>query len=164
MGWLAAAIFGVAVLYFGIHHPGFRKLALILLTVIVAAAVLGGGYFYWDAQRQAARSAYAKSLISPDTIDFVDLRLSSSYGTHNVHGKVRNRSMYQLRSFKMKITVQDCPAGKCETIGEDEISEYIDVPPGQMRAFDRYVSLMGMPTPIALEWHYSIIELEAALE
>lgn len=165
MGWLAAAIFGVAVLYFAIHHPGFRKVVLITLAVIVAAAVAGGGYLYLDSQQQAKRSAYAKTLIKQGDVDFFGLTLGSSYGSHSVKGTVRNRSPYPLKSFRMKITVQDCPAGKCETIGEYEMSEYgIDVPSGQIRSFDGYASFPGMPMPVAQQWYYSVTELEATLD
>jgi hypothetical protein len=65
----------------------------------------------------------------------------------------------------MKITVQDCPQGKCETIGEYELWEYgINVPPNQVRAFDSYASFPDMPTPAAQKWYYAITELEAKLD
>ncbi|MCA1366481.1 hypothetical protein I6F15_03550 [Bradyrhizobium sp. BRP14] len=165
MAWLAAAIVVVAVLYFSIHHPGFRKVVLITLAVVVAAAAAGGGYLYWQSERQAARSAYAKTLITKDDIDFYNLTLQSSYGSHSVRGTVRNRSLYPLKSFGMRITIQDCPAGKCETIGEYNMWQYgVDVPPGQVRSFDGYVSFPGMPTPVAQQWYYSVTELEASLD
>ena len=162
MAWLAAAIFGVAVLYFAIHHPGFRKVVLIALVVIVVSAALGGGYLYWNSQQQAACSAYAKTLINKDDIDFFDLTMGTD---HMVRGNIRNRSTHPLKAFKLQIIVEDCPANRCETIGEDELWEtFVNVPPGQVRAFDSYVSLYGMPTPKVQQWNFRVTELEAKLD
>ncbi|AWC22461.1 hypothetical protein CO731_01925 [Aminobacter sp. MSH1] len=166
MAWVAAAMFGVAVIYFAIHYPGFRKVVLWCLAGIVALGAVGGAYAYWDSVRQAKRTAYAKTLINERDVDFYDLTMGSNgLGGHTVKGTVRNRSSHILGSFKLRIIVQDCPEGKCETIGENEIWEtYINVPPGQVRAFDTYVSFYNMPAPKAQRWNYGVMELEAKLD
>jgi hypothetical protein len=164
MAWLAAAIFGVAVIYFAIHYPGFRKVFLWCLAAVVALGIAGGGYLYWDNLQQAKRSAYAKTLIHLNEVDFYDLTMSGDIA-RSVKGMVRNRSSYTLRSFRLGVVVEDCPAGTCEIIGESDARvAYIDVPPGQVRAFDAYVSFSNMPTPKALQWNYRVTELEAKVD
>lgn len=164
MAWIAAAIFGVAVLYFTIHHPGFRKVVLFLLGGVFVLAAAGGAWLYWDQQRAAARSAYAKTLIQHHEVDFYEMTMSGGIA-RSVKGTVRNRSSRTLRSFKLRIVIQDCPDGKCETIGESDLWEtYINVPPGQVRAFDSYVSFPNMPLPQAQQWNYRVTELEAKVD
>jgi hypothetical protein len=164
MAWLAAAIFGVAVIYFAIHYPGFRKVVLWCVAIAVALGVAGGAYFYWDSLQQAKRTAYAKTLIHQDEVDFYDMKMSGDIA-RSVRGMVRNRSAYTLRSFRLGVVVQDCPDVKCETIGEDEAwVSYIDVPPGQVRAFDTYVNFSHMPTPKAMQWNYRVTELQAKVD
>ena len=164
MAWLAAAVFGIAVIYFAINNAGFRKVVFYCLAAVVVIGLGIGGYIYWDQQRMAARSAYAKTLISPFNVDFFGMTLASNAGAHVVRGSVRNRSAFPLRSFTMKIIVQDCPNDKCETIGEDSIYEYVSVPPGQVRTFESYVSLIGMPTPTKQQWYSNVLELEARVD
>lgn len=164
MAWLAAAIFGVAMIYFAIHDPGFRKVFLSCLAAVVGLGTAGGAYLYWDSLQQAKRSAYAKTLIHENEVDFYDMTMSGDIA-RSVRGTVRNRSAYALKSFRLRIVVQDCPNGKCETIGESDFwKPYINVPPGQVRAFDSYVSLSNMPKPTAQRWNYRVIELEAEVD
>ena len=122
MDLLAAAIFAIAIIYFAIHHPRFRKSLrkglLIILAIIVGLSVVAGGYAYWESQDAAKREVYAKTLIRQADVDFYELTLASSYGMYTVRGNVRNRSKYPLKSFKLKVTVQDCPAGKCDTMAK----------------------------------------------
>jgi hypothetical protein len=46
----------------------------------------------------------------------------------------------------------------CTTIGENDASAYVSVPPNQMRAFELYVRLRDMPKPTKWEWTYSVEE------
>ena len=64
MAWLAAAIFGVSVIYFAIHYRGFRKGLLIALGVIAGFGALGDAYLYLDQQQAALKREAARRLIN----------------------------------------------------------------------------------------------------
>jgi hypothetical protein len=58
--------------------------------------------------------------------------------------------------------VRDCPASggsSCTTIGENEFSTYLSVPPNQTRAFEELVTLGDMPEPTKWGWTYEIQEV-----
>jgi hypothetical protein len=135
----------------------------------------------------AAKEELSRRLIRPDEI------LGQTYGSWKVKGNVTNRSAYELSGFTLKIKVQDCPTSlsptsstwdrfplvqqtmepavssdvssdRCTTVGENEVSTYLSVPPNQMRAFDHYVSLYDMPQPKKLGWTYTIQEVRGKVK
>ncbi|MER9494140.1 hypothetical protein NKI86_20185 [Mesorhizobium sp. M0320] len=163
MPWIAAAIVAVAVLYFAINYSGFRRLLAWLVAAMIVVAAAGDLYIYQSNERAEARNAYAKTLIKPDEIDLIDLRMSPDT-FHSISGKIRNRSAYRIKSVRMKIRAQDCLelTDKCDVVGEAEYWAYdLNVPPQQLREFGGYVSLKGMPAPTYMRWNYTITEIEA---
>jgi hypothetical protein len=158
----------VVVVYLAVQFPAFR-------TVLIIAVVAGAGWLYHiivendkeDDKRRVEldkRTELSRRLIRPDEIVFTDTVLGQTYGSWNVKGNVTNRSAYELEGFRLKIIVQDCPDNRCTTIGENEVSTYLSVPPNQMRAFESYVSLHDMPEPKKWGWTYTVQELRGKVK
>src|SRR6266700_1623264 len=71
------------------------------------------------------------------------------------------------RRFTLKIVVRDCPVpgeSFCTTIGEDEVSTYLSVPPSQTRAFEEQVTLRDMPESTKWGWTYIVQEVRGTLK
>jgi hypothetical protein len=126
---------------------------------------VGGGWLYYQNREIEKREAVARSLIRPDQLAFGDMALGESSGFWRVGGSVTNRSSRALAGFKLKVTVRDCPsASSCVTIGEDVVSTYVTVPPGQKRSFDEFVHLRDMPKATKWEWAYRVEEVRAEVD
>jgi Ca2+/Na+ antiporter len=165
MVWLFLSAVLIVTVILAARFNTFRKAILTILGLIVAAAVVGGGWLYYQNREGEKREALAWRLIQPDQLAFSDMVLGESSGFWRVRGNVANRSSRALSGFKLKIMVRDCPAGSsCVTIGEDLVSAYVSVPPGQKRSFDQSVRLYDMPTPTKLEWGYSVQEVRAEVD
>jgi hypothetical protein len=189
MGWLAAIIGLIALVFFMIIFPGFRYF-------IIALVVLGGlGIYGWNemekkdderrrqanaAEERAARSVITLRDLALDTVQFKKEQGSS----WTLTGNVTNNSKYHLGSLGFMVWIADCPdddwaVGKdpgdpsvqvdhiqkgCITIGEATARAYVSVPPGQMRAFSLpAISFKGMPTTTRgnPRWRYEITEIRA---
>jgi hypothetical protein len=84
-----------------------------------------------------------------------------------VKGNVTNRSSHELSGFTLKIVVRDCLAlggSSCTTIGENEVSTHLIVPPNQTRAFEELVTLGDMPEPTKWGWTYAIQEVQGKVK
>jgi len=68
-----------------------------------------------------------------------------------------------LSRFWLHLTVRDCPAPSCVTIGEDDVGVDVKVPPGQLRSFDRNVYLANLPTAQRVTWAYRIDGVKAEM-
>jgi hypothetical protein len=108
----------------------------------------------------------SRRLIRPDEIAFTDAALGQTYGSWRVKGNVTNRSAHELSGFTLKIKVQDCPVSsdRCTTVGENEVTTYLSVPPNQMRAFEEFVYLRDMPQPKKLAWSYTVQEVRGKVK
>jgi hypothetical protein len=188
MGWLAAIIGLIALVFFMIIFPGFRYF-------IIALVVLGGlGIYGWNemekkdderrrqanaAEERAARSVITLRDLALDTVQFKKEQGSS----WTLTGNVTNNSKYHLGSLGFIVRVEDCPdddwaVGKypgdpsvqadhiqkgCITIGEATTRADVYVPPGQMRAFSSHaIYFEGMPKTSVPRWGYQITEIRAA--
>jgi hypothetical protein len=166
MVWLFLSVLLVVVVYLAIQSPAFGKALRVCLAVffIVVAGVAGWLYYIkidGDKQQELSRR-----LIRLDEIVFTDTVLGQTYGSWKVKGNVTNRSAYELSGFTLKIKVRDCPVSgdRCTTIGENEASTYLSVPPNQMRAFEAFVHLRDMPQPKKLAWNYTVQELRGKVK
>jgi hypothetical protein len=162
---LGVALVVIVVIYFLIKSEGFRKAALIA----VGLCVLGGFllYFYFENQKaeSARKIAYAKTLIKSNQIEIIEPRVSfSSYDGRpdRVTGRLRNNSSYAIRSVELQLRFEDCPApAQCETVGMTEDDVSVDVPPGQSRDFDSYLTGDRMSAKGKLNWNYTIKSIRA---
>src|SRR5262245_3000293 len=109
--------------------PAFRW------TVFVFLVLAGAGIHKLieqsneDDLRYRQREATARTLIRPSQLVLNEVKLGQSYGLWQVNGTVQNNSQYPLSRFWLHVTVQDCPAPSCVTIGEDDVGIDVKVPP-----------------------------------
>jgi hypothetical protein len=136
------------------------------LAVLVIVIVAGAASLYYMKIESDKYEERSRRLIRPDEIAFTDTVLGQTYGSWRVEGNVTNRSAYELSGFTLKIKVQDCTVSgdHCTTVGEDEVSTYLSVPPNQTRAFDHYVSLYNMPKLTKWGWTYTIQEVRGKVK
>jgi hypothetical protein len=183
MGWLAAILGLIALVFFMIISPGFRYF-------IIALVVLGGlGIYGWiemekkdderrrqtDAETDAAEKRAARSAIALRDLALDEVRLKKG-SPLTLTGNVTNNSKYHLGSLRFRVWIEDCPEWavapgptvapglkKCLTVGEVTVRANVPVPPGQMRAFSSSaVYFEGMPTTGYNRWGYEITEIQAA--
>src|SRR5260370_9728902 len=167
---IGLAIAAIAIVYFMIVSPGFRKTVGVI--VVIAAALIG-----WlinnsneEARRyeagRAATERFAATAIRTDDLFLMDVSLRkpsyaavANWDEWIIEGTVTNNSRYSLGSLAFEVIVTDCPAsGKsatsdasrndCRTVGQQRQSASVQVPPGQTRAFSSYaIKFPGMPRP-----------------
>jgi hypothetical protein len=164
---LGVALVVIVVLFFLVKSEGFRKAALILLGVCVLGGFVIYAYFENEKAERERKLAHAKTLITMDEIAILDPQMSfSTYDGRpdKITGRLRNNSKYPVQSVELHLLFQDCPAnGACETIGTSDEDVSVDVPPGQSRDFDSYVSGNRMSAKGKLTWNYSIKSITAHL-
>jgi hypothetical protein len=121
MGWLAAIIGLIALVFFMIISPGFRY----FIIALVALVVLGGLGIYgwiehdnekaqqanernerqWQEKLAAARSAIALRDLALDKV-----QLKKEHGPlWTLTGNVTNNSKYSLSSLRFIVRIEDCP-------------------------------------------------------
>jgi hypothetical protein len=164
------AIVAMAVVYFMIVSPGFRK----TIGVIFLAAV---GLLLWylnhldETSRQvylqgAEAERFQTTAIRLDDLSLTDVSIKRpSYANADggpldewiIEGTVTNNSKFALGGLTFEIMVVDCQVlsntgGKdasrknCRTVGQQTQSAEAHVPPGQTRAFSSYaLKFEGMP-------------------
>lgn len=160
MAWIFAAVVLIVVVYLAIHYPPFRKAMWVCLAIISTGTVGVVAVLYFQQIENERQEEQARRLIRHDEIVIANPTLGQPYGSWKVTGNVTNKSVHELSGFTLKIKVQDCPQpGRCITIGEDNASTSVSVPPNQMRSFDLFVSLRNMPQPQKMEWTYSLEEV-----
>lgn len=160
LAWVIA--FGI-VGYFLYKSPKFRKYSAVGAGGLLALGlVIGGGMWAYSSYTENQ----AKSLISADQIELIDFKLFQIYGSWKISGQIKNNSPYSFEGITLKVRAYDCPTEStgpdCEIIGEDEnASMYIEVPPGQIRQTDTYVSFYNMPNiKNHFLWAYDIVEIK----
>jgi len=164
---LGVALIVIIVLFFLVKSEGFRKAASILLGVCVLGGFVIYAYFENEKAERARKLARAKTLVTMDEIALLDpqMRFSTYDGRpEKITGRLRNNSKYTVESVELHLLFQDCPTNAaCETIGTSEEDVSVDVPPGQSRDFDSYVSGNRMSPRGKLNWNYSIKSITAHL-
>src|SRR5262245_19679357 len=161
MGWLAAIIGLIALVFFMIISRGFRYFIIAIVAVVVLGSLAFYGWIEMDSERhrqdyerrqqaeaaeEAARSEAARSAIALRDLALDKVQFNKERGSSwTLTGNVTNNSKYPLRSLGFKVRVEDCsqvdwatppegitPKG-CITIGEATTRADVSVPPGQMR-------------------------------
>jgi len=136
--------------------PQFKKILGGLLIIIVVGLLL-----IWASDSHS--ESVAKSLIPFNQVQINGIRLINNYGSYHAYGEVKNLSKYELTGLTLMIKAYDCPSmnitADCEVIGQDgNVSPFINIPSGQTRSFDAYVSLANMPEVRGnFVWSYDII-------
>ncbi|HKJ23006.1 MAG TPA: hypothetical protein VKA13_07945 [Gammaproteobacteria bacterium] len=125
MRWILLAILALIISSLVLR---FSRLAAALIVGIVF--VIGG--FAWYQQHQLEAS---KERIPHDQIELVDFKLANpSLNTHAVVGRIRNHSkQYTVEEIGLKILIDDCYSGHCDTVDQTQVIFSEPIPPGQAR-------------------------------
>lgn len=165
LGWALLIVVLVVLLF---ASEAFRKVALVILGLIVLAAFLLYAWLDYSARDNKRKREIAKTYIKRSEVEIVEPRISlSSYDRRPERfiGRLRNNSAYPVQEIEVRLVFKDCPsAGDCEIVGEQNESIYIDVPPGQSRDFEEYVSGMRFNARGKLEWSYEITAIVARVD
>jgi hypothetical protein len=166
MVWLFLSVVLIIVMYLAVQFPVFRKVILVCLTMLFLVVAAGTGWLYYEKIENDKREELSLRLIRSDEIVFTNTLLGQTYGSWKVKGNVTNRSSHELLGFTLKIILRDCPVpdGHCTTIGENDASAYLSVPPNQMRAFELYVNLHDMPQATKWGWAYTVQEVRGKVK
>ena len=158
MLWLVAIVVTVLL----VLSAGFRKLALWLVVLAVAGIAIV--HFNYKSESAAALTRIPVSQLS---LEGLSLDTSGSYG-YSLSGRIKNNSPTStLTQARLLVTFQDCTVeastSGCLTIGEESLTAYVNVPPGQARDFKQSIVFQGV-TPRAkgrLVWHCSVQQTTA---
>jgi hypothetical protein len=148
---LVLIVIGLAVIF-----PKFGKTLLIIAGALVVLFVVI--YLFYQGKEEIA-----KTRIAANEIVFDGLRLKPGYSSsYEIVGRIRNKSRYKLTSIQLKVLFKDCqPDGNCETIAEQNVSLYQDVPAGQARDFDESIYLSHANSIRGqIQWSYTISEIK----
>jgi len=164
VGWLAGVIGAIFCIWLMVVSPTFRWAVFVFLVLAGAGIYKLIQQSNEDDARYRQREATARTLIQPSQLVLNEVKLGQSYGLWQVNGTVQNNSQYPLSRFWLHVTVQHCPAAPfCVTIGEDDVGIDVQVPPGQLRSFDRNVYFANLPTAQRMTWGYRIDGVKAEM-
>ena len=118
-------------------------------TTLLAIALV---VFAWSESRARQRDAAERTRIPAGQVELSDMRMLVQPDVLNeLTGLVKNHSKtYTLTSFNLRITLQDCEAGRCETVGQEEQTISPLVPPGGTGQLSTtvYFAHLGQPRGI----------------
>lgn len=161
---------GVAILVIGmlallLFSRAFRKIAAVALGLLLVAALVLYLWLEASSREQRRKQELAKGYIKSSEIEVVEPTISfSSYdrSPDRITGRIRNNSRYGLRSVELRLLFEDCPpAEKCETVGEAKEEIYIQVPSGQSRDFNHFISGHRISPRGRLQWSYAVLSITA---
>ncbi len=153
---------------FRIQTPKELVLGVVVIAAIVAAGI---GLHLWNAQRELVDERH---ILGSQEYSMTDLSVTS--GSWDKHGIPKQPQTWQLTamfknlskqhtitSIEFTIMANDCQDPKdplidpiCETIGEDDVSIWVNVPPGQVRVIETTVSFTNMPKITGkLSWDFT---------
>ena len=161
MVWLIAII---AIAFFVIAYPGFRKFLLVLFVGLIAAGVAIYFYFENELRQREKRELFARSLIGDLEVELQNLVMSNNYGSWKIKGLIKNNSRYQIEKIKLMVAVSNCDGNKrnCVVVGTDnDVTNYLDIPAGQARALDSFVTLRNLPQLTDWSWSYRVGYIQA---
>ncbi len=142
---------------FRIQTPKELVLGVVVIAAIVAA---GFGLHLWNAQRELVDERH---ILGSQEYSMTDLSVTSGswdkYGipkqpqTWQLTAMFKNLSkQYTITSIEFKVVANDCQNPKdtpidhnCKAIGEDNVSIWVNVPPGQIRMIKTTVSFTNLP-------------------
>lgn len=135
----------------------FSRLAAALIVVIVAAI----GAFAWYQQWALEASRHRIPL---KEVELVDFQLTSpSLNTRELRGRIRNHSSrYTIEEIALKVLMDDCVNGHCDTVDQTKVIFSGPIPPHQARdmrtrvVFDALFKPKGKLIP-----HFRILYVDA---
>jgi len=107
MGWLAASLAFIGVLYFAVHYTGFRKAVFGITAFLFVAIIVGLVITHVTDLRDQQERRIAKTLIDPKELYFSNTKLRLDMFP-KVSGTVLNGSQHVLKEFTIRVVVTDC--------------------------------------------------------
>ena len=156
MVWFLAILIVVLLAILSVAFRKFLAVAGIIAGILVCVALVA---FWVYSEQQKQEDKLARTRISPQDVELIDLGLRGN----EVTGKLKNKSAkYSVREIELRITIEDCVGDNCEVVAQSNELIWLDVPPGQVRFFEEYVSLpkRGKPTG-EIRWNYGILSIKA---
>jgi hypothetical protein len=177
MHFLIGALVVVAIIWFMIVSPAFRRIAIGLLVL----ASLGIAWVVYNSneetkvrqRQQAENERFAVTAIHAEDLLLADVALKKEGAWWYLKGAITNNSKYALGKIGFLVTIQDCPQPQnCKVVGQEAAStnsgsySYNDrtpiVPAGQVRLFSTYaLEFKNMPAASNPQWSYKITEIRA---
>jgi hypothetical protein len=177
MHFLIGALIVVAIIWFMIVSPAFRRIAIALLVL----ASLGIAWVVYNSneeekvrqRQQAENERFAVTAIQAEDLSLADVTLKKEGAWWCLKGAITNNSKYALGKIRFLVTIQDCPQPQnCKVVGQEAAStnsgsySYNDrtpiVPASQVRLFSTYaMAFKNMPATSNPQWSYKITEIRA---
>src|SRR3569623_2524334 len=120
-----------------------RKIRAATIPVALIRVVAGIGVFVWYQDHEIDS---AKRRILPSDVELADTRLAVlGRGARDVSGRLRNHStQFTLQEVDLRVSIEDCLDGHCETVDQSDITVKPHVPPGQARDFSQRAYFKSM--------------------
>lgn len=156
MAWVIGIFCGLLFLSILFRFP--------LQTIGFVALIVGGIWLLIDtnAKNNARKYEQARTLVHANQLSLSGFFLSKTYGSWKLTGNARNNSTHTVTQIELMITLQNCPTpNSCVTVGQNTATEYVTIPPNQMRAIEAYVSFPNLPPLEQWTWNYHIQSIAA---
>ena len=155
MVWFLAVLIVVLLAIFSVAFRKFLAVIGVIAGILVCVALVA---FWVYSERQKREDEIARSRISIPEVELVDLGLRGN----ELSGKIKNKSAkYTLREMELRVTIEDCVEQDCEIVGQSNESVWVEVPPGQVRYFEEYVSLPKRGEPRGeTRWNYEVLSIK----
>ncbi|MBB4185424.1 hypothetical protein [Sinorhizobium terangae] len=169
MLWLIVLLVAVAIVYLAARYSRFRSQAELILSVAVALGLIVA-FVIWLSDRGSQQPPTPEptrpaGLTTEDVaLEGVTFERNQSERSYRVRGTVHNRSAAALEYFRLTVTLEDCPGGACEQIGDDTALILVRVPGGQSRPFETFLTFPfrdGEP-PTTPKWTYEVSQVRGA--
>lgn len=161
MAWAVGLIIILGLLYLVYAVPDVRKVVAAVLVLMVGAVA---GLLYWE----NVNDRKAATAIAAEQVELRDFEIVTRTGLRYYRGNVKNLSAdHTIGAFRLRVRAHDCPGDvvseHCETVGESSEEIKLNIPPGQVRGFERSVSFSNLPAVKNLKWSFDVISVRADL-
>ncbi|MEI2299626.1 hypothetical protein [Ensifer sp. MJa1] len=171
MLWLIALPLGLVIVYLAARFSRFRQWAEPILSVGVAVGLLVA-FIIWFSDRDGPRPPVPEPVETQPaglTVDDVGLEgltfeQSQPQRSFRLRGTVANKGSALLEYFRLSVTLENCPNGTCEKIGDDTALILARVPAGQNRAFETFLTFPNREgeSLTAPKWTTAVLEVRSA--
>lgn len=173
MIWIFPALAGLLVVYFAMRSSRFRRFAEPTLSILVALLLLSA-FLVWSRENGSSSNAsdpppFAQNrpVIQPEEIVLKDLQFTRKRPdtSYRATGTILNNSAADLTNFSLTVTLEDCPDGKCKTVGEDTALILARLQPGQSQAFETFFTFPNPygVDPVAPKWSHRVTDIRGRL-
>ncbi len=173
MIWILPALAGLLIVYFAMRSSRFRRFAEPVLSILVALLLLSAFLVWFREGGSSANDAdpppFAQSrpIIQPEEIVLENLQFTRNRPdtSYRVTGTILNKSPADLTNFNLTVTLEDCPDGKCKTVGDDTALILARIRAGQSQTFETFFTFPNPygTDPVAPKWSYRVSDIRGRL-